>query len=563
VNDACQFCRHFESPGPDACGGKNALVDGTIIDRRFEIREVLGVGGMSTVYRAVQHSVQRDVALKVLRCSLVGDQLGVERFMREVVAASRLRSPHTVTVLDVGQSREKLLYIAMELLQGRTLEKVLHEAGGVMPLVRAAKIIEQVLISLEEAHGQGILHRDIKPENIFVMDRIGSRDFVKVLDFGVARVMEMPETSATISGLAVGTPVYMSLEQMDCEGQDPRSDLYSLAIVFYELLAGVVPFDADTPTQIAFKKVDGTFLDINVVNPRAEVPRSIEELIRSALSPDADRRPPDAKTFRDGLLAALSQVRPAQQGQSASFLPPMVVPAHRHSAQHRATTPLQQMPIEPLKVNVPPARFSLPRGAISSTSMPAPDVVRQTPRPTPVARPATPPQVPPGQDGTAAATPRPVRQPVQQPPPVPHSQPRRSASSAHRKTHGSTDRRRSDRRRALITARLRSRFGEIAVTVMDLSPTGAFLHAGGAEMLETGELVELRLPSRRTDAEVVMAAEVARNVDQPVVRGEVRGFGVRWMAVRQPVGVTLFTEALAEVRGLTSAPAVSKGPPRR
>ncbi|MCA9539090.1 MAG: serine/threonine protein kinase, partial [Myxococcales bacterium] len=171
----------------------------------------LGAGGMGVVYRAWQRSMGRQVALKVLDPGLAHDPRAVERFLREARVTARLRSPHTVTVLDAGQLDDGALFLTMELIEGRSLHALLNEDGR-LPPDRAARLAEQICLSLEEAHLAGVVHRDLKPANVMVSS-IGNRTLVKVLDFGVARVLDPMAARLTETGSLLGTPSYMSPEQ--------------------------------------------------------------------------------------------------------------------------------------------------------------------------------------------------------------------------------------------------------------------------------------------------------------------------------------------------------------
>lgn len=278
---------------------------GREIDGRFTVAELLGRGGMGAVYRARQHSMDRDVALKVLRRELTGDEKAVRRFFHEARAASRLANPHTVTVFDFGQSADGLLYIAMEMLRGRPLSTVIREEGRPLDAVRAVAIVGQLLDSLTEAHSVGVLHRDIKPDNIFLLEGPSTRDFVKVLDFGIAKIQDADTTNLTATGMAFGTPTYMSPEQAKAAELDPRSDIYSAGVVLFELLAGKPPFQADTPMALVIRKVQEIAPTVQHVNPDVQVPVALSLALARMLSPLPADRPADAGEARRLLEAAL------------------------------------------------------------------------------------------------------------------------------------------------------------------------------------------------------------------------------------------------------------------
>ena len=228
------------------------LGEGVVVDGRFAVKGLLGIGGTSAVYIAEQTSMGREVALKILRSELITREQATDRFVREVRAISRLSSPHTVSVYDVGRTPEGLLFIAMELLRGRSLFQVMSDEPGPMSPWRAVQIVDQVLESLAEAHASGVLHRDLKPENIFVIEGTAAKEFAKVLDFGIAQLGDEAAVETQPRGMVVGTPRYMSPEQMSGKPLDARSDLYSLATVLFEMLSGHPPFEAATPLALGY-----------------------------------------------------------------------------------------------------------------------------------------------------------------------------------------------------------------------------------------------------------------------------------------------------------------------
>lgn len=292
-------------------GSPTFLVDredeliGLNLDGRFTIRELIGTGGMGAVYRAHQHSTDRDVALKLLKPEAAGDEQAIKRFFREARAATRLTNPHTITVFDFGQTGDGLLFIAMELLKGRSLGAVLKDLAGPMDPVRAVGIVDQVLDSLEEAHAEGILHRDLKPDNIHLLDGRGSGEFVKVLDFGIAKLQGPEVTSLTATGMAFGTPTYMSPEQAQAWSVDQRSDLYSVGVILFEMVAGRPPFEADTPLALAMKKVQEKAPPVYHANPDVRVPEGLERFLAGILSVDVKARPADATAARAQLGRAM------------------------------------------------------------------------------------------------------------------------------------------------------------------------------------------------------------------------------------------------------------------
>lgn len=230
------------------------LEPGTVLADRYELAEKIGQGGFGAVWRATQMNMDREVAVKVLPPQFMTLEDVVERFKREARLASRLRHPNTITLHDYGQQND-LLYIVMELLTGEDLADVLKEHGK-LPADRIIHIARQVLKSLAEAHEQNIVHRDLKPENIFLSVVGEDRDFVKVLDFGIAKLLhpegstEKPARRLTMSGSTVGTPTYMSPEQAAGEDVNHLTDLYALGVIMYETYNGRPPFYSKDPVKI-------------------------------------------------------------------------------------------------------------------------------------------------------------------------------------------------------------------------------------------------------------------------------------------------------------------------
>ena len=225
---------------------------GTRLLEQFDVLEAVGSGGMGTVYRAHQASQRRDVAIKILHRDLAKNQDAVRRFQREARVASSLDHPNLVDVYLFGELPDGSLYLVMEYLEGRTLAQALFEDGP-FPLARALRVAHAVALGVGAAHRQGIVHRDVKPENIMLVARDGDPDFVKVLDFGIARLLWDEQSHVTQSGVIFGTARYISPEGASGEATDARSDVYSLAVLTYQLLTGSVPFDDTSPVALLMK----------------------------------------------------------------------------------------------------------------------------------------------------------------------------------------------------------------------------------------------------------------------------------------------------------------------
>ncbi len=331
---------------------------GELIDEKFTILGILGTGGMGTVYRALQHSMEREVAIKVLRKSLSEDITLVKRFLVEAKGVSRLNHPNIITLFDFGQSEEGELYLVMELLEGLPLGEMLERHGRMEP-ERAVAIIVQVLDALYAAHEHGVVHRDLKPDNIFIVQGAGSMgEFVKVLDFGIAKMKTLDaDNSITRTGNVCGTPQYMSPEQAMGEEVDARSDIYAVAVVLYEMLTGMPPFSGDTPMKVMVQQVNDHPPPLSTALPAIEVTQQLEAVILKGLAKEAGERPSSGVAFKELLLGALSEGDTMPEGASAAAA--TARPSSSELVQALAPTLDVPMPVETgTRAAAPPPRKS-------------------------------------------------------------------------------------------------------------------------------------------------------------------------------------------------------------
>ncbi len=299
--DGARFCAHCGGLMPvEPEKGQDAMI-GQLIGGRYRVTGVLGEGGMGIVYVGEQQmgSTVRKVAIKTLHQHLSKDPAVLARFHRECGTVAQLEHPNTIKFYDFGATADGTLYIAMEFVSGKPLADVLQE--GPLSPDRVIKIMRQVCGALDEAHMQGIIHRDLKPENIVLTNRAGETDFVKVLDFGIAARTEsadaQKEAKLTQQGMVLGTPPYMSPEQFTGKALDARSDIYSLAVMAYEMLTGKLPFEADTPWQWATQHMTAQPIPFEVSAPATSIPEGMRRAILKGLSKDREQREASAREF--------------------------------------------------------------------------------------------------------------------------------------------------------------------------------------------------------------------------------------------------------------------------
>jgi serine/threonine protein kinase len=281
---------------------KPDVLIGHVIDGRYRLDARIGLGGMGSVYRATRLLIGDEVAVKILHPDNTADQHAAERFKREAQTAARLKHPNAVQIYDFGISSDGLQYLVMELVEGESLRKIMKQQGPLTPSM-ATEVVSQVCAALEEAHRHNIVHRDVKPDNIIVKAVSATGVRVKVLDFGIAKLRDPVATNLTQTGSVVGTPHYMSPEQCLGEEVDNRADIYSLGIVLYEMLCGVVPFNSPNSTAVVVQHVNQPPPPLRSKNP--SIPASVEAVVLHALEKRREARPQTAEALARELRHAV------------------------------------------------------------------------------------------------------------------------------------------------------------------------------------------------------------------------------------------------------------------
>jgi len=328
-------------------------VIGKVIGNRYEIITFLGRGGMAWVYKATDRKTGASVALKILYPQFSDDSSYIERFIREAKLALTLDHPNIVRMLDYGADRDTH-YLVMEFIEGHDLKEVLRERGSALDVVTALQNARQVALALQQAYVQGIVHRDIKPQNL-MQTPDGT---IKVLDFGIARA----EDFVTITGSGfVGSPYYIAPEQAMSQAVDIRSDIYALGVVLYEMLAGRLPFDAETPWSIISQHISHVPLPVSDI--RKEVPRAVAELVSKMLAkhPNDRFQTPEAlvaeiDTLIEQLNRRAAEAKAETEQQTADDLPetaapperkPEIVPEDEAPAEPQSAAPEPPAPAQP------------------------------------------------------------------------------------------------------------------------------------------------------------------------------------------------------------------------
>jgi serine/threonine-protein kinase len=326
------------APAPVKAGPKDPYV-GTTLNGRFVIEAKLGEGGFGAVYKGTQTVTNRKVAIKLLHPEMTRDKNVLARFRREGQVLCSLRDAHSITTYDFDQTPDGTLFIAMELLEGRSLHDIFQDEAPIA-WKRMLKVMAEMCSSLEEAHALGIVHRDLKPENIYLENRPGNPEFVKILDFGIAKVMRgdgiagdmSPQLTAT--GQTLGTLEYMSPEQLMGKPLDGRSDIYGLGVVAFEMMTGRLPFpDAVGPAALIAAQLKKVPPSASSAYAAGNIPGEVDALIFKMLEKDKNNRFRDVTELRreiDGILSSLSgaiarQAAPQMSGPTAGGSAPVAV----------------------------------------------------------------------------------------------------------------------------------------------------------------------------------------------------------------------------------------------
>ena len=289
-----RFCPRDGTALRSQSGGADLV--GTVIADRYHVIKKLGEGGMGAVYLAEHVKMQRKSAIKVMNPGTAQNADAIARFNREASNASRMNHPNICAIYDFGETSDGLVYLAMEFIEGDSLTKLIESSGALAP-PRAASILHQTADALQVAHDYGIVHRDLKPDNIMIARGRENSDVVKVVDFGIAKAHTSDAQKVTKTGLVVGTPEYMSPEQLSGDKLDGRSDIYSLALVGFNMLTGTLPFHANSPQESMIMRLTDAPKTLSDMRPNVAWPAQLQAVMDKALSRDVNGRYQKAADF--------------------------------------------------------------------------------------------------------------------------------------------------------------------------------------------------------------------------------------------------------------------------
>jgi serine/threonine-protein kinase len=311
--DEIRFCQH-DGTTLRGVTPASSLV-GQVIADRYHVMKKLGEGGMGQVYLAEHVKMGRKSAIKVMSPAMMHDPDAIARFNREAGNASKITHPNVCAVYDFGETPEGMIYLAMEFVEGEPLTGLL-EREGALPLPRATAIFKQTSDALQAAHDLGIVHRDLKPDNIMLARGRDGTDVVKVVDFGIAKAVGGDESGqkVTKTGLVVGTPEFMSPEQLSGDKLDGKSDLYSLALVYFRMLTGHLPFQADTVQETMIKRLTDEPKKLAEVRPDLQFPSGLQPVLDAALTRTPGERYQTVAKFAEDVLGVVQLVRATRGG---------------------------------------------------------------------------------------------------------------------------------------------------------------------------------------------------------------------------------------------------------
>lgn len=356
LDDHLRFCPFDGQALPSGSGGGYA---GMLLDDKYRLEEKIGEGGTGEVYRARHVLMEAIVAVKILHPSLASDQITLERFRREAQAAAQIRHPNAVAVTDFGVTRDtRIAYLVMEFLEGEDLRERINRRKQ-LDFEETLLILDQTCSAVHAAHSKGIIHRDLKPDNIWILRSENDVAPVKVLDFGIAKLKSYAgAANLTEKGLIIGTPNYMSPEQCRGEELDPRSDIYSMGVILYEMLTGDAPFQADTPVAVVLKHASEPPRPLRELRP--EIPATVERVVLKALQKRRDDRQGSALQLANDFEKALHASGIETGAPRAKTPKPVSVdtsPMARNTQVHKDTE-VAALKARPTVMNAPPVELS-------------------------------------------------------------------------------------------------------------------------------------------------------------------------------------------------------------
>ncbi|AKJ03454.1 serine/threonine protein kinase [Archangium gephyra] len=343
----CPTCQSEYAEDISYCPRDGAALLPAVLEGRYRLLSQLGAGGMGVVYLAEHLGLRKSVAVKLLRGELSREPTFARRFEQEAIAASQIGHEHIVNVTDLGRTPTGELFYVMELLEGESLGALLLRERF-LPLWRAVPILTQVCRALEAAHARGIVHRDVKPQNVMLLQRQGQADFVKVVDFGISKVLQGQQASGlTEAGAILGTAHYMAPEQASGGTVDARADVYAVGVLTYEVCTGSLPFRGDNTFATMLQHLEATAEPPSRRRPDLGLPPELDALVLGALAKDPAARP-TLEAFRAGLEALVPgrvplQLTPAMATGRVPALPPAAPPA--------PAAPAVAEPLEPTLVS--------------------------------------------------------------------------------------------------------------------------------------------------------------------------------------------------------------------